>query len=474
MLYDDYYALLAGGNDNWKWQLRDADGRWIFMGGLARFFARLADGRIVSGVGNIVGITKPNEAIIRVDPKSGGDVPSGDYRVQAKNLTKASAIIPENTLRKLGIKFKPPADSSTIPNLSDMKYAGQSAASTRSTDDDSGSPSLDQVPNVSQVRDAGSAKDLPRVEVDGWDQVLAQDYLEEKQNRSAANLFDDIVKNRPDLVEQYKDDYGNDWEQYLRDDVKDEYQNFVDAQEEAFDNVDLYRLGNVTVAISKEFRGDPQRLKDMLDQIKNLRQNTRDIDKPIEITILANKVEGDEEYSGFARSTLISFVDQYGRPVYDRGSMSIIVDASVLLPSNTKEREDLMQTLKKEKEKIQRGEGTHNSMASYGGDVDTYVEYTITHEWGHMLDYAANPDTPAKDVQFGGEPHKAAELSGRLAALLEKNPWILALLSQYGQTNPYEAFAEIFAQVYMEKFGGAGIDPKIPSALRLFIEKYVL
>jgi len=26
----------------------------------------------------------------------------------------------------------------------------------------------------------------------------------------------------------------------------------------------------------------------------------------------------------------------------------------------------------------------------------------------------------------------------------------------------------------MEKFNGAGIDPKIPSALRLFIEKYVL
>lgn len=483
----DIDALVAAafeGNDNWKWQLRDAEGRWIFMGGLARFFARMANGKIGSGVGKIVKITSPTQAIIRVDPKNGGDIPGGEYLADSKNLTQASAIIPESSLRKLGIKFTPPANLTSIPSLSDMAKG----AASQMDESDNVEVSFEedyvqrvQSPNVtpgsSMARDAGDARALPLVDVDGWDHVSASSYLDEIAGRVASNQFDRFMSDpsSANIIDSYKAD-GGDWEQRLRDDIRDIQQEFIEKQAEAYENVDLYRLGNVTVAVSKEFRAHPDKIDAFLKNIQKLRDKTKDTGGPVEVTILANRIPtgNGENFTGYARSSTVSYVDQNGKPTYDKAMRSITIDASALLPNNIDERDRLDKFFEQQRRKAERGEQTWEMMAAFSGGADQFVEYVINHEWGHVLDYGDNSEGVTEVVDFNGAREDAAQYSARLAKLIQANPWILAALSEYGMTNPYEAFAELFAQVFMEEFSGAGVDSRIPDALRNFIKKYVL
>jgi len=482
---DSLVSAVFQGNDNWMWQLRDAEGQWIYMGGLVRFFARMANGKIGSGVGKIVKITSPTQAVVRVDAKNGGDVPGGDYLAESKNLTQASAIIPESTLRRLGIKSKPPANLSNIPNLSDM---GKGAASQMGEDDDGIEiiieddytqryQSPDVTPGSSMARDAGSARDLPRVDIDGWENVSASSYLDEIAGRVASSQYNRFINDpsSASIIDSYKAD-GLGWEDRLRKDILDIQQDFIAKQAEAYENVDLYRLGNVTVAISKEFRAHPNKIDSFLKNIQKLRDNTKDTGGLVEVTILANRIPDDtdnDNYTGYARSSTVSYLDQNGKPTYDKATRSIIVDASVLLPDNIARQDRMDRFFQQQRLKAQRGDQAWQMMAAYSGGVDRFVEYVISHEWGHVIDFGDSPEGVTEEVDFNGKQEEASQFSARLAKLIQANPWILAALSEYGMTNPYEAFAELFAQVFMEKFSGAGIDSRIPDALRDFIEKYV-
>lgn len=74
--------------------------------------------------------------------------------------------------------------------------------------------------------------------------------------------------------------------------------------------------------------------------------------------------------------------------------------------------------------------------------ANNMLEFTMAHEWGHAWDAQANR-SPSKSV----------------GKILDKNPDLLGTISSYGKSSPNEAYAELFAQNYMEEKTKA---PKMP------------
>jgi hypothetical protein len=81
------------GNDNWKWQLRGNDGRWIDMYGPVIFdYTPKGGGPAKKGRGTFQGVTSPGRANIFV--KDDDELEVGLYEVQSKYITGVKALIP--------------------------------------------------------------------------------------------------------------------------------------------------------------------------------------------------------------------------------------------------------------------------------------------------------------------------------------------------------------------------------------------
>jgi hypothetical protein len=74
--------------------------------------------------------------------------------------------------------------------------------------------------------------------------------------------------------------------------------------------------------------------------------------------------------------------------------------------------------------------------------ADNMLEFTMAHEWGHAWDAQAN-----------------RSLSKSVQKILDKNPDLLGTVSSYGKSSSNEAYAELFAQNYMEEKANI---PKMP------------
>jgi len=81
------------GNDNWRWQLRGNDGRWINMYGPVIFdYTPKGGGPAKKGRGTFQGVTSPGRANIFV--KDDDELEVGLYEVQSKYITGVKALIP--------------------------------------------------------------------------------------------------------------------------------------------------------------------------------------------------------------------------------------------------------------------------------------------------------------------------------------------------------------------------------------------
>lgn len=122
-------ALLAsiGFNDGankgfWRFQPREKfgedAGQWIEMGAELRMFFKNQRGKTDSVPGKAVGSTgNPNGVRVLVQGQSEKGVPDGIYGADTANVRIAKGIIPEETLRKQGIKSAPKISREQEANL---------------------------------------------------------------------------------------------------------------------------------------------------------------------------------------------------------------------------------------------------------------------------------------------------------------------------------------------------------------------
>lgn len=94
------------GNDNWKWQLRGNDGRWIDMFGPVIFdYTPKGGGPAKKGHGTFQGMISPGRASIFV--KDDPELEVGLYEVQSKYITGVKAIIPSKPKDKQPVAALP-------------------------------------------------------------------------------------------------------------------------------------------------------------------------------------------------------------------------------------------------------------------------------------------------------------------------------------------------------------------------------
>jgi hypothetical protein len=186
-------------------------------------------------------------------------------------------------------------------------------------------------------------------------------------------------------------------------------------------NYDFYINGTVEIGIGKKFNKDADYVKQFIASVEELRVNS-----PLDqVRVLLSDSEGDAEYiSGAAMFSQLATT----------GATVIKVRGKAFLRGDAYLTRD----------------GTDNEgffSPSYGSVPD--IQYVLTHEWGHAVDYASG-----------------ATMREQLWKLIEANPELKRQLNTYAASEPAEAFAELFAQLYLQRYHGAA-----PTELSKLIEK---
>jgi hypothetical protein len=443
-------------------QLRDRLGKWIFMGGLGRFLGLKKDGTSAAAIGELVDAVDPKNAVMRVKKAYNG-IPAGDYVVPTRNISRASAVLPESLLDRLGIK---PAPAKNLASLLPFEEMAQAAASR------SGKLGKDAL--ITRVQASNPAGD--RIERDGWESVDVEEYLEgileQIGDQTIESLLDsdmstDHGKRIRALLDKYKDKYGDTWRKQYTQDFKESIAEILeDVREQYRTRVDLYRQGNTTIAVDRAFRDHPEKFDTIMSSFEDLRKNTGHGDSPIEIIVSANEYGDADEY-GNTRDRFVLFRSQQdGKLVSAKQQSSMFINASYLLPGNEKRLTDF---LNDDLAAVESGDDLYFSPAAYEDGIEGFFRYVAAHEWGHHLDFSRDYDNTKTLVDFNGEQMRSAALSSAVYNLIQNYPWMLNRLGEYANEDPYELFAELFAQVYMENHGDARLS-NIPDALKKLIQ----
>lgn len=99
-------------------QLRDDEGKWIFMGGGSRANIRLGNGSVVSTVGRSAGASSQQGKLQMYVGPGSADVPEGFYLIDSTKTRNAIAILPGSVPTA---PYSGSATDSTIVNLSELE-----------------------------------------------------------------------------------------------------------------------------------------------------------------------------------------------------------------------------------------------------------------------------------------------------------------------------------------------------------------
>jgi hypothetical protein len=444
-------------------QLRDRFGRWIEMGGGVSFGLRLKDGKSIIAHGTFGGTTGDNSGQVKVSGEA--NLKDGYYKVEARNISKILGTVSAEYLKGKGLKItfgKGGRSDADIPDLAKVEYSPEPFKNT-----DGKAPTSQEIAAASLALGAKSkskgnpaggskssggsktvvdkilesankieAQAVKRgktptaenpVEVPNWAIVPLSDQKLADEIKGAVRLAaDKLVDGKNYSDEQFNNLLGN-----LLNIRGKQFENEI---RKYYDTVDIYEYNGMTVEISKSFRNKTEDIPKMLELVKNLHD---DVPVPFGTKIQVLDADSVGGLAGYATSV---------KAPGNSSTRIVIVGGSFF-------DEEYRDRIKEE----QAAYGwTHTAGQEAMDSMGAPYLHTISHEWGHALDYAFGVREMYDDLfnMYGQTKQPLGFISAayrkyvnNLGIKVGEEPW----LGTYGKTAVFEGLAESFAEWYNSK-----------------------